>query len=141
MSGAACSGSTPTAASSTAKVIAVGAPPAPGGLPGYVIETGGGGKSEVPLICSDQVCFETIQLQNIGTGCAGNVDGSISVYTAPASSASALSTTAEGLLIPNNPVLAPGQVVSVNVEVPTPASLAVDYLVIAQINWTSPTCP
>jgi hypothetical protein len=74
-------------------------------------------------------------------GCAGNVDGSISVYSAPASPTSALSTTAEGLLIPKNPVLAPGQVVSANVAVPMPASLAVDYVVIAQINWTSPTCP
>jgi hypothetical protein len=141
MSGGACSGSTPTAASSTGNVIPVGAPAAPAGLPGYIIDTGGGGKSAVPLICSEQVCFETIQLQNIGTGCAGNIDGSISVYAAPASPASALSTTAEGLLIPNNPVLAPGQVVSVNVAVPTPASLAVDYVVVAQINSTSPTCP
>jgi hypothetical protein len=141
VSGGACGGSTPTAASSTANVIPVGAPPAPAGLPGYIIDTGGGGKSDTPLICSDQVCFETIRLQNIGTGCAGNVDGSIGVYAAPASAASALSAIAEGLLIPNNPVLAPGQVVSVNVMVPMPASIAVDYVVVAQINSTSPTCP
>lgn len=139
LSGGACSGSTPTTASSTANVIPVGAPPAPAGLPGYIIDTGRGGRSDVPLTCSDQVCFETIQVQNKGPGCAGNVDGSIGVYSAPASPTSALSATAEGLLIPNNPVLTPGQVVSANVAVPIP--LAVDYVVIAQFNWTSPTCP
>jgi hypothetical protein len=141
LSGHACSQGTPTTASSTANVIVVGAPAAPAGLPGYVIDTGSGGTSDVPLTCSDQVCVETIQLQNTGPGCAGNIDGSINLYLSPASPTSPLSTRAEGLLIPNNPVLAPGQVVSANVSVPPPGSLAAGYVVIAQLNWTNPTCP
>ena len=141
LSAGACSQNSPTAASSAATVVVVGASAAPAGLPGYVIDTGGAGTSDVPLTCSDQVCFETIQLQNTGPGCVTNVDGQINIYAAPPSLTSSLSTKGECLLIPNNPVLAPGQVVSVNVAVPMPASLSVSYAVTLALNWSTPSCP
>ena len=134
-----CSSGSPTAASPVATVIVVGAPAPPAGLPGYVIDTGAGGKSDVPLTCSDLVCAETLQIQNTGPGCATNVDGAIDVYSAPAGLNSLL-TSRSVLLIPYNPVLQPGQTVSVDVSVPIPASLPAGYVVTAVLGWTNHAC-
>jgi len=135
-----CSGAGPAAATSTANVIVVGAPAAPASLPGFVIDSGTLGVSDVPLTCSDQVCVETLQLQNTGTGCAGNIDGNINVFSVPASTASLLATSTAAIRIPNNPALLPGQIVSVNVAVP-PAASAANYIDVAVLNWTNPSCP
>jgi hypothetical protein len=137
--GGACSGTSPsTPSSTTGNVIVVGAAVAPTPLPGFVIASGAAGRSDIPLTCSELSCFATIKLQNTGTGCAGNVDGNVNVFSAPATPSSLLTTSSSGFLIPNNPILKPGQIVSVNVAIPVPA---VDYIVIAVLNWTSPTCP
>jgi hypothetical protein len=136
--GGACSGSGPAAASSTANVIVVGAPAAPAGLPGFQIDSGAPSVSDVPLTCSALVCFETLQLQNNGAGCAGNIDGNINVFSAPASLVSLLTTSNSSIRIPNNPVVTPGQIVSVNVAIPVPAE---NYVVTAVLNWINTSCP
>jgi hypothetical protein len=135
---AGCSGSTPAGASALGNMIVVGAPAPPNGLQGFVIGSGGGGVSNVPLTCSALVCFQSIQLQNTGPGCATNVDGSVNIYTAPANSGSLERTLLSSLLIPNNPVLAPGRTVSINLNVPPP--IADSYIVTLVLNWTSPSC-
>jgi hypothetical protein len=141
-SAAGCAGSnTATTPSATTSVVVLGAPGAPSGLAGFVIDTGGAGTSDKSLTCSNAICYETIQLQNTGPGCAGNVDGTINLYSAPANLNSLVTGTKGQFLIPNNPVMTPGQVVSVNVEVPMPASQASNYAVILVINYTTPTCP
>lgn len=119
--------------------IVVGAPAAPASLPGFVIDSGAPGVSDVPLICSDQICLETLQLQNTGTGCAGNIDGNINVFSVPASATSLLTTSTAAIRIPNNPTLLPGQIVLVNVAVPAPP--AVNHIDVAVLNWTNPSCP
>jgi hypothetical protein len=138
--GWACGGSDPVAASSTSNVIVVGAAAAPTGLSGFVIDTGKPGVSNVPLTCSALICFETIQLQNTGTACAGNIDGDSNVFAAPASVTSLLATAHSSIRLPNNATLMPGQTVSVNVAIPIPAP-AVNYIVTAVLNWTTPSCP
>ena len=135
----ACGGDS-AAPSATANVIVVGAAAAPAGLPGFVIDTGAPDASAVPLTCSALVCFETIQLQNTGTGCAGNIDGDTNVFAAPASVTSLLATANSNIRIPNNPILTPGQIVSVQVSIPIPAP-TVNYVVTAVLNWTTPSCP
>jgi hypothetical protein len=135
-----CSGAGPVAATSTANVIVVGAPAAPASLPGFVIDSGAPGVSDVPLTCSNQVCLETLQLQNTGTGCAGNIEGNINVFSVPVSATSLLTTSTAAIRIPNNPTLLPGQIVSVNVAVPLAASAA-NYIDVAVLSWTSPSCP
>ena len=135
----ACAGSGPAAASSTANVIVVGTPAAPAGLQGFQIGSGAAGVSDVPVTCGTLVCFETLQLQNTGTGCAGNIDGNTNLFAAPASLTSLLTSSRSGLLIPNNPVLTPGQIVSVNIAIP-PAP-AVNYVVTVVLNWTNLACP
>ncbi len=135
-----CSGAGPVTATSTANVVVVGATPAPASLPGLVFDSGTPGVSDVALTCSDQVCFETLQLQNTGPGCAGNIDGNVDVFSVPASATSLLATSTGAIRIPNNPTLLPGQVVPVNVTVPvTPAG--VNYIDVAVLNWTNPSCP
>jgi hypothetical protein len=135
-----CSGADPVAATSAANVVVVGAPAAPASLPGFVIDSGTSGVSDVALTCSDQVCFETLQLQNTGPGCAGNIDGNVNVFSVPASATSMLTASTGAIRIPNNPTLLPGQVVSVNVAVPS-SPAAVNYIDVAALNWTSPSCP
>lgn len=135
----ACSGTSPaTPSSATANVIVVGAAAAPTGLPGFQIASGAAGLSDIPVTCSESVCFATIKLQNTGTGCAGNIDGTINVFSAPATPSSLLRSSTSGLLIPNNPILTPGQIVSVHVAIPI---ADVNYVVTAVLNWTNPTCP
>ena len=136
--GGACSGAGVVSASSTANVIVVGAPAAPAGLPGFQIDSGAPNTSDLPLTCSAIVCYATIQLQNTGTGCAGNVDANINIFAAPASLTTLLSTSSVSALIPGNPILTPGQVVSVNVAIQVPG---VSYVVTAVVNSTNPTCP
>ena len=139
LSAGACAGSSPTAASPATTVIVADAQAAPAGLPGWVIDTGVNGVSAVPLTCSDIECVESIQLQNMGPGCAANVDGSINVFSAPASTTSLTSSRA-GLLIPSNPVLVPGQSVTVNVSVPNPAGRPDGYVVTVVLSWTNHAC-
>jgi hypothetical protein len=134
-----CSGVDPVAATVAANVVVVGAPAAPASLPGFLIDSGAPGMSDVALTCSDQVCFQTVQLKNTGPGCAGNIDGNVNVFSVPASTTSLLASTTGAIRIPNNPTLLPGQVVSVNVTVPSPAE--VNYIDVAVLNWTSPSCP
>ena len=89
-------------------------------LPGFQIGSGAPGMSGAALTCSDQVCFETLQLQNMGPGCATNVDGNVNVFATPVSTTSLLASSTGAIRIPNNPTLLPGQVVSVNVSIPLP---------------------
>jgi len=135
-----CGGADPVAATSAANVVIVGAQAAPASLPGFVIDSGTAGVSDVALTCSGQVCFETLQLQNTGPGCAGNVDGNVNVFSVPASATSLVAASDGAIRIPNNPTLLPGQIVSVNVAVPTPPA-GVNYVDIAMLNWTNPACP
>jgi hypothetical protein len=51
-----------------------------------------------------------------------------------------LTTSTAAIRIPNNPTLLPGQIVSVNVTVPPPPA-TVNYIDIAVLNWTNPSCP
>jgi hypothetical protein len=141
VSAAGCAGNTATSPTAATSVVVVGAPGAPSGLSGYVIDTGGPGTSDKQLTCSNLICYETIQLQNTGPGCAGNVDGTINLYAAPANLNSLVTTTKGQFLIPNNPVMTPGQVISVNIEVPMPGSQTSNYAVILVVNYTTPTCP
>ena len=136
----ACGGADPAAATSTANVVVVGAPAAPPPLSGIVIDSGTPDASAVALTCSDQICVETLQLQNTGLGCAGNIDGDVDVFSVPASTTSLVARSTSAIRVPNNPTLRPGQITSVTVAVPAPPA-GVSYIDVAVVNWTSPSCP
>lgn len=125
--------------STTANVVVLGAVPSPNGLAGFVINSGSPGAPNSPLTCASLVCFQTIQLKNDGTGCAGNVNGQTNVFIAPASSPNLLRSSSSGFLIPGNPTVLPGQVVTVNVTIPEQP--AVNYVVTEVLNWTIAVCP
>lgn len=120
------------------QVIVVGADPAPGGLPGFVVNQGSPGALQNPITCTAVVCYQTIQLRNNGTSCANNVNGQTQVFIAPVSSSSLVRNSSSGLLIPGNPPLLPGQTASVNVTIPEQPS--VSYVVIVVLSWTSTSC-
>jgi hypothetical protein len=138
--GGACSGAAPLATVPPANVIVVGAPAAPAGLAGFVIDSGAPGVSSVPVTCSALICYVTLQLQNTGPGCAANIVGDVNVFTAPASVTTLLVTANSSIRIPNNPTMTSGQIATVNVALPIPVP-AVSYVVTAVLNWTNPTCP
>jgi hypothetical protein len=136
-----CSGAGPAAATSTANVVVVGAQAAPAPLTGFVIDSGtADGSAAVALTCSEDICYETLQLQNTGLGCAANIDGDIDVFSVPASTTSLMARSTSAVRVPNNPTLLPGQITSVNVAVPAPPA-AVSYIDVAVLNWTNPSCP
>jgi hypothetical protein len=120
-------------------VVVVGALQAPNGLQGFVINSGSPGSPNNPVTCAALVCYQTIQLMNNGANCAGNINGQTNVFIAPASSANLLRSSPSGFLIPGNPSLVPGQVVTVNVTIPEQPS--VNYVVTETLNWSAAVCP